>query len=177
MASAVTIRGFDYMTKRLMPTRENLRRVHRGAAMSEEDIAGVELMLYLIRAADVVRESVYSGLRERELSEGKFALLMTLFEADGPVPVVGLAKRIGVSAPTTSVMVTRMLQAENPLIAKVQSKADARCWLIELTDEGRALITAELPAHTARVADFAKCLSGDECEQMIDMLKKLVADD
>ena len=51
MASAVTIRGFDYMTKRLMPTRENLRRVHRGAAMSEEDIAGVELMLYLIRAA------------------------------------------------------------------------------------------------------------------------------
>ena len=67
MASAVTIRGFDYMTKRLMPTRENLRRVHRGAAMSEEDIAGVELMLYLIRAADVVRESVYSGLREREL--------------------------------------------------------------------------------------------------------------
>lgn len=161
------------MTKRLMPTRENLRRVHRGAAMSEEDIAGVELMLYLIRAADVVRESVYSGLRERELSEGKFALLMTLFDADGPE----LAKRIGVSAPTTSVMVTRMLQAENPLIAKVQSKADARCWLIELTDEGRALITAELPAHTARVADFAKCLSGDECEQMIDMLKKLVADD
>lgn len=125
MASAVTIRGFDYMTKRLMPTRENLRRVHRGAAMSEEDIAGVELMLYLIRAADVVRESVYSGLRERELSEGKFALLMTLFDADGPVPVVELAKRIGVSAPTTSVMVTRMLQAENPLIAKVQSKADA----------------------------------------------------
>ena len=167
MASAVTIRGFDYMTKRLMPTRENLRRVHWGAAMSEEDIAGVELMLYLIRAADVVRE----------LSEGKFALLMTLFDADGPVPVVELAKRIGVSAPTTSVMVTRMLQAENPLIAKVQSKADARCWLIELTDEGRALITAELPAHTARVADFAKCLSGDECEQMIDMLKKLVADD
>ena len=50
MASAVTIRGFDYMTKRLMPTRENLRRVHRGAAMSEEDIAGVELMLYLIRS-------------------------------------------------------------------------------------------------------------------------------
>ena len=160
------------MTKRLMPTRDNLRRVHRGAAMSEEDIAGVELMLYLIRAADVVRESVYSGLGERELSEGKFALLMTLFDADGPVPVVELAKRIGVSAPTTSVMVNRMLQTEKP-----QSKADARCWLIELTDEGRALITAELPAHTARVADFAKCLSGDEREQMIDMLKKLVADD
>lgn len=114
------------MTKRLMPTRDNLRRVHRGAAMSEEDIAGVELMLYLIRAADVVRESVYSGLGERELSEGKFALLMTLFDADGPVPVVELAKRIGVSAPTTSVMVNRMLQTEKPLIAKVQSKADAR---------------------------------------------------
>ena len=35
------------MTKRLMPTRENLRRVHNGAAINEEDIAGVEMMLYL----------------------------------------------------------------------------------------------------------------------------------
>lgn len=34
------------MTKRLMPTRENLRRVHNGAAINEEDIAGVEMMLY-----------------------------------------------------------------------------------------------------------------------------------
>lgn len=164
------------MIKRLMPTRENLRRVHNGAAINEEDIAGVEMMLYLIRAADVVREFVYADLNKRGLSEGKFALLMTLLEAGGPLPVVELANRVGVSAPTTSVMVARMLQAEKPLIAKVQSKDDARSSLVELTAEGRAVVAAELPANTARVADFARCLTGPEREQMIEMLKKLVAD-
>ena len=86
------------------------------------------------------------------------------------------AIRVGVSAPTTSVMVARMQQAEKPLIAKVQSKDDARSSLVELTAEGRAVIAAELPSNTARVADFARSLSGPEREQMIEMLKKLVAD-
>lgn len=44
------------MPKRLMPTRDNLRRSHGALNASENDIAGVELMLYLIRASDVIRE-------------------------------------------------------------------------------------------------------------------------
>ena len=42
------------MPKRLMPTRDNLRRSHGALNASENDIAGVELMLYLIRASDVI---------------------------------------------------------------------------------------------------------------------------
>ena len=47
------------MPKRLMPTRDNLRRSHGALNASENDIAGVELMLYLIRASDVIREEIY----------------------------------------------------------------------------------------------------------------------
>lgn len=68
------------MPKRLMPTRDNLRRSHGALNASENDIAGVELMLYLIRASDVIREEIYGALRrDTGLTEGKFALLMILY--------------------------------------------------------------------------------------------------
>lgn len=98
------------MPKRLMPTRDNLRRSHGALNASENDIAGVELMLYLIRASDVIREEIYGALRrDAGLTEGKFALLMILYDISEPVPLVELSVRIGVSPSTTSIMVTRML--------------------------------------------------------------------
>ena len=52
---------------------------HGALNASENDIAGVELMLYLIRASDVIREEIYGALRrDAGLTEGKFALLMIL---------------------------------------------------------------------------------------------------
>ena len=64
-----------------MPTRDNLRRSHGALNASENDIAGVELMLYLIRASDVIREEIYGALRrDTGLTEGKFALLMILYD-------------------------------------------------------------------------------------------------
>ena len=74
------------MPKRLMPTRDNLRRSHGALNASENDIAGVELMLYLIRASDVIREEIYGALRrDTGLTEGKFALLMILYDISEPV--------------------------------------------------------------------------------------------
>lgn len=75
------------MPKRLMPTRDNLRRSHGALNASENDIAGVELMLYLIRASDVIREEIYGALRrDAGLTEGKFALLMILYDISEPCP-------------------------------------------------------------------------------------------
>lgn len=163
------------MPKRLMPTRDNLRRSHGALNASENDIAGVELMLYLIRASDVIREEIYGALRrDTGLTEGKFALLMILYDISEPVPLVELSVRIGVSPSTTSIMVTRMLQTEEPLVAKTVDPVDARSALISLTPAGRLLESAMLP-HFNRVSDFAKTLSSAERETMIALLKKLVA--
>ena len=127
------------MPKRLMPTRDNLRRSHGALNASENDIAGVELMLYLIRASDVIREEIYGALRrDTGLTEGKFALLMILYDISEPVPLVELSVRIGVSPSTTSIMVTHMLQTEEPLVAKTVDPVDARSALISLTPAGRS---------------------------------------
>lgn len=165
------------MPKRLMPTRDNLRRSHGALNASENDIAGVELMLYLIRASDVIREEIYGALRrDTGLTEGKFALLMILYDISEPVPLVELSVRIGVSPSTTSIMVTRMLQTEEPLVvAKTVDPVDARSALISLTPAGRRLLESAMLPHFNRVSDFAKTLSSAERETMIALLKKLVA--
>ena len=133
-------------------------------------------MLYLIRASDVIREEIYGALRrDAGLTEGKFALLMILYDISEPVPLVELSVRIGVSPSTTSIMVTRMLQTEEPLVAKTVDPVDARSALISLTPAGRRLLESTMLPHFNRVSDFAKTLSSAERETMIALLKKLVA--
>ena len=62
---------------------------------------------------------------------------MILYDISEPVPLVELSVRIGVSPSTTSIMVTRMLQTEEPLVAKTVDPVDARSALISLTPAGR----------------------------------------
>lgn len=159
---------------RLLPARESLRRVH-GEGASELDIAGVDMMLHLINAVDVIRATIYKALQDESgLSEGQFTLLMTLLASGKPLGIVDLSERLGVSTATTSVMVARMLKAKKPLVIKQVSRRDARVACVRLSAEGRRLLDAELPKHFARISEFASALSGGERDLMISLLKKLV---
>ena len=70
-------------------------------------------------------------------------------------------------------MVNRMLQTEKPLIAKVQSKADARCWLIELTDEGReAAAWADRAIHTVNEQMY-RDFTPEEFSQIVHFYQRM----
>ena len=93
----------------MIPSRQTLRRVN-GRAPSDLDVAGVDLILHLMSAVEVIRNSVYTRLqKEAGRSEGKFSLLMSLRDAGHPVSTGRLAAHLGVSDATVSVMVKRML--------------------------------------------------------------------
>ena len=65
----------------MIPSRQTLRRVN-GCAPSDLDVAGVDLILHLMSAVEVIRNSVYTRLhKEAGLSEGKFSLMMSLRDA------------------------------------------------------------------------------------------------
>ena len=102
----------------MIPSRQTLRRVN-GNAPSDLDVAGVDLILHLMSAVEVIRSSVYTRLHEETgLSEGKFSLLMSLRDAGQPISTGRLAAHLGVADATVSVMVKRMLAEETPLIAR-----------------------------------------------------------
>lgn len=163
--------------RRMIPSRQTLRRVN-GRAPSDLDVAGVDLILHLMSAVEVIRNSVYTRLhKEAGLSEGKFSLMMSLRDAGHPVSTGRLAAHLGVSDATVSVMVKRMLAEETPLIARYADPDDRRAVLVGLTKAGEALLDRHLPDHFARIAEFSAPLNAEEREQLVALIKKLLGPD
>ncbi len=160
----------DYQA-RILPTRDMLRRMSHELS-DETDVEGIELMLNLLTAADVVRSRVSAQLAAFNLSEGKFSLLMALF-GEGPMGTLKLSKRIGVKPSTVSVMVKRMTADADPLVAVAAGEADRRERVIALTSAGRLRVEAVLPGHLAELRRFSSQLQADERENLIRLLQCL----
>lgn len=162
----------NYKSRKL-PSRETLARAQR---FNDDiiDVSGVDLVLSLITTADLIRSNIYAQLtKDYDVSEGKFALLMSLF-SEGETCASDLALRIGVTPATVSVMVKRMLAATSPLITMSKSGEDGRSRLISLTEVGEKLIQKALPNHLKSIRAFAEVLSSREQESLILMLRKLL---
>lgn len=160
----------DYQA-RILPTRDMLRRMSHEWS-DETDVEGIELMLNLLTAADVVRSRVSAQLAAFNLSEGKFSLLMALF-GEGPMGTLKLSERIGVKPSTVSVMVKRMTADAEPLVAVAAGEADRRERVIALTSAGRRRVEAVLPGHLAELRRFSSQLQADERENLIRLLQCL----
>ena len=160
----------DYQA-RILPTRDMLRRMSHELS-DETDVDGIELMLNLLTAADVVRSRVSAQLAAFNLSEGKFSLLMALF-GEGPMGTLKLSERIGVKPSTVSVMVKRMTADAEPLVAVAAGEADRRERVIALTSAGRLRVEAVLPGHLAELRRFSSQLQADERENLIRLLQCL----
>lgn len=160
----------DYQA-RILPTRDMLRRMSHELS-DETDVEGIELMLNLLTAADVVRSRVSAQLAAFNLSEGKFSLLMALF-GEGPMGTLKLSERIGVKPSTVSVMVKRMTADAEPLVAVAAGEADRRERVIALTSAGRRRVEAVLPGHLAELRRFSSQLQANERENLIRLLQCL----
>jgi Transcriptional regulators len=158
---------------RKLPSRETLARAQR---FNDDivDVSGVDLVLSLITTADLIRSNIYAQLaNDYDVSEGKFALLMSLF-SEGETCASDLALRLGVTPATVSIMVKRMLVVTEPLISMSKSGEDGRSRLIALTSAGVNLIQNALPNHLKSIRAFAQVLNSQEQEALILMLRKLL---
>ena len=163
----------NYQTRHL-PSQESLRRVSAefGSERSSQD---VELILLLLNVANRFRCEVFSSLEKQYgLTEGKFILLMALSDSPQGLPINELAKRVGVSTPTVSIMIKRMLAADNQLIAVHSSQSDGRVRKIVLSESGKRLLAEVLPVHLKQISDFSHTISYSESKTLTTLLKKLL---
>ncbi|QYN42903.1 MarR family winged helix-turn-helix transcriptional regulator [Gilliamella sp. ESL0443] len=158
---------------RILPSRETLAKAQ---SFNDEiiEVSGVDLVLSLITTADLIRSNIYAQLaKDYDVSEGKFELLMSLY-SEGETCASELALKVGVTPATVSVMVKRMLAAQDPLISMTKSGEDGRSRLIRLTTTGVNLIQKALPNHLKSIRAFAQVLNAQEQESLIAMLRKLL---
>ncbi len=159
---------------RSLPSRQDLLNAFPRSA-SEDEVTGLDMVIRLAAAGQFVRQGCFEPyFRERQVSEGKFLLLVILY-AEGDTGTTTLAKRLGVSAATVSVMVKRMLAAPEPLIAQSVSPEDGRGRRLELTPAGTLLIRSLIDEHLHVIHRVASVYTLEEKKELMRLLGKLIA--
>ena len=133
--------------------------------------------------ADALNEAIRAiGIRHRELAIAALApfgihpghkLLLLELEATGPCTQAQLAAASGYEPPTITLSASQLEAAG--LVARRPSPTDGRATIVELTDEGRALLPKLKAAWRGVAEQTVAGLSSISPEQLTDVLSDLAA--
>jgi DNA-binding MarR family transcriptional regulator len=98
--------------------------------------------------------------------------VMTIIYQDGPTRVSDLAKRLGVSTPTVTGILDRLVR--HHVTYRMSDPRDRRVVLNDLTSEGRRIVERMLPGGDDRTTHALARLSGDERVALSESLRMLL---
>jgi len=138
----------------------------------ELDIAAVETCLAFLHTTADVYQALDVHFARYGLSRGKFTLLMQLYLAgeQGLTPSE-CAERAGVTRAT----ITGLLDGleRDGLVRRFPDLADRRMLRLQLTDQGRDLLSQMLPDHFCRTTGLMGNLTDSEKKTLIELLNKV----
>lgn len=138
----------------------------------ELDIASIETCLAFLHTTADVYQALDVHFARYGLSRGKFTLLMQLYLADekGLTPSE-CAQRAGVTKAT----ITGLLDGleRDGLVRRQPDSEDRRMLRLQLTDQGRGLLSQMLPDHFCRTTDLMGNLTDNEKKTLIKLLNKV----
>ncbi len=158
------------MSGMYIPSLEELEQSARKypAIKPAETIA----MLRLLKTGDLIQQSINQPLMDRyDISSGKMAVMMNLYQFEEGVAPSFLAERAGVTRATISRMLQRMVR--DGLAEETAGTRDRRTKGFRLTEEGRAMMNAIIPDHYSRVSRVIGRLTKEEQGELIRLLEKL----
>jgi len=112
--------------------------------------------------------------REHGLTESQFGVLEALYHL-GPMPQARLSEKLLVSGSNLTTVIDNL--ERNGLVRRAPNPDDRRAWLVQLTDQGRTLITRAFPPHAARVAALLGRLTQAEQRDLSRLCRKLLGGD
>jgi MarR family transcriptional regulator, 2-MHQ and catechol-resistance regulon repressor len=136
-----------------------------------QDTSGVHVWLVLGKAfqALAARAEKSLHLSRTSLGDSDFRVLEVLLHK-GPLPVNTIGPKVWLTPGSISVAVDRL---EKKALVKRKNTDDRRVRLVELTANGRALITKTFREHAAAMEEAAGVLSKEERLILLRLLKKL----
>lgn len=129
----------------------------------------VKSMVVLRKAFRTIDAKVSESFKEFELTPAQFGVLDVLY-AKGSMKIGDLIDSTLATSGNMTVVIKNM--EKKGWINKIACPNDKRVFWIDLTDQGREVIAAALPAHIEKVEETFAVLSPDEQVQLIDLLKK-----
>jgi DNA-binding MarR family transcriptional regulator len=157
-------------TLRSLPDKDQLADfAHRFPSV---DLEALEACLFFLRTAADVSEAFGMHFARFGLSEGKFTILMLLFEnfQSGLSPS-DCADRAGVTRGTITGLLDGLEREE--LVLRQAHQSDRRMITVHLTDKGLKFLEAMLPEHFRRTAGLFGQTSEAERKALIALLYRL----
>jgi DNA-binding MarR family transcriptional regulator len=146
----------------------------REALEAGADVMGLELLRHIKMVNQLYEALENEHLRALDISGPRFRILIHLLmegDAERRVSPTDLSLSRNVSKNTTSWLLRGL--AEQGLIERTQDPLDKRVSRIRITEAGRQLVVREMPAHLAGLSRLAAGLSGEEQQQLLELLVKL----
>lgn len=149
-------------------------RRHWEAHGWEDAAPGMAAVTSVMRAQQILLARIDEELRPFALTFARYELLRLLaFSSRGSLPLVVVGSRLQVHPTSVTSVVDRL--EEQGLVRRVPHATDRRVKLAELTDEGRQRVEDATEQLNETVFSFPG-LTGDQVEQLIDLLTRLRAD-
>ncbi|MCU0509862.1 MAG: MarR family transcriptional regulator [Anaerolineae bacterium] len=143
----------------------------------EVDPSGVEIGRLVRMICNLYETRIDDALREQGLSGPRWGLLLRMFAEEqrghtGGMSPTHLSRCQNVSKNTISSLIGGL--EEQGLVQRELDRTDKRVFRIHLTEEARHLVHSTAPEHIAFLNMLASGLTGEERDQLIALLEKLV---
>jgi DNA-binding MarR family transcriptional regulator len=137
--------------------------------MSEERLRGDNVLLQMFRTSQAVRGLVLQATEGSGITPDEYAVLSATAVLRSTTPTE-LAARLRVPPTTISRYVASFV--ERGLVERAPNPSDRRSYLLELTEEGRAVIRKIVPRFRRIVEELGERVDVDEIEERLVELER-----
>lgn len=136
-----------------------------------DQILALNTFIKLARSLNAVQGQIIPPLhKDYGITESQFAVLEALHHL-GPLSQGQLCQKILRSGSNVTTVVDNL--ERDKLVKRERDEADRRVQIVQLTERGRALVTAVLPVHVSRITDLMSTLTKDEQRELGRLCRKL----
>ena len=128
-----------------------------------EEITALDCYIKLSRAAESVNQRINAHLREHDLTVSQFGALKAIYHL-GPMQSGELGQKILKSSGNMTMVIDHL--EKGGYVYRQRREDDRRCVDVHLTQAGKALIAAILPAHVAGIVASLSALTQTEQQQL-----------
>jgi MarR family transcriptional regulator, 2-MHQ and catechol-resistance regulon repressor len=147
--------------EKVMPTK------YQGAA---REVHALDAYIKLMRASGSVAAKLNKELSRSQMTESQFGVLEALLHL-GPLHQCEIAAKLLKSGANITLVLDNL--EKRGLVTRQADARDRRSTIVELSEEGRRVISETFPIHAAFISDLMSALNPDEQHQLGRLCRKL----
>jgi MarR family 2-MHQ and catechol resistance regulon transcriptional repressor len=137
---------------------------------TKEETKALNAFVKLTRASEAISSRVHRHLGDTGLTVSQFGVLEAIYHI-GPLSQAELAKKILKSTGNITMVIDNL--EKRGLVKRERKQGDRRSYEVQLTVEGKKLISSIFPRHAGKIVEAMNVLTRAEQEKLGQLCRKL----